>query len=163
MGLIENVQAYYVKRSLEWSDTVMKARAKVNAGTYKVDDFFQDNVKLWLNAYDEWGGLFPFLGVDPAPVLFAKMNDSNDFDDFVTVAPLPFGVVLKGTKIVALSGSGEVAEGDVTAAAQLDGTIKVHITNAKSLVRPGVFHGVIYYNDTAGNPHLVANLLLHKL
>jgi hypothetical protein len=163
MGFLENLAGYYVKRSQELEQTFTAAKAKVNAGTYKLGDFFSDNLKLWSSAIDDLSALYALPGADNVPVLFTTLSPTTtQFEGLVTIARLPADVTLIPTKILPLYGTGEVAATDVTPVVQADGTLKVKIANLGALSSGGVFQGVIYFSKVGGGLQPVTLIFLFK-
>jgi hypothetical protein len=162
MGFIENMTQYYVERAMELQSAVQAARQKIQLGTYKMDDYFADNLRLWMDAADAFWGLFPSAGVDPAPMLFALVNPAGTpYNGAVAIAPLRSGASLQVTEIIALAGSGGLSAGDVTIAPQADNTLNVTLANLNKLSSGGVYAGIVYDALPGGRQKVVAQILLH--
>ena len=162
MGFIENMTAYYVERANELQSTVQTAREQIKLGNYKIDDYFSDNLRLWVNAADAFWGMFPAVATDPVPMLFALVNPTAPiYNGAVAIAPLRSGYDLRTTKIVALAGSGGLDAGDVTVTPQADNTLAVTLQNLSKLAPNGVYSGVVYDALPGGSQKVVAQLLLY--
>lgn len=162
MGFIENMTAYYVERASELQSTVQNARAQIKLGNYKIDNYFSDSLRLWVNATDGLLGMFPSVAVDPAPMLFALVNPlAPVYNGAVAIAPLRSGYNLQTTDIVALAGTGGLVAADITVAAQPDNTLAVTLQNLSKLTAGGTYGGIVYDALPAGIQKVVAQILLY--
>jgi hypothetical protein len=162
MGFIENVTQYYVERAVEMQSTMQAAREQIKLGTYKIENYFADSLRLWVNAGDAFWRLFPAAGIDPAPMLFALVNPAGTlYNGSVAIAPLRSGYDLRTTNIAALAGTGGLDSSDVTVTPQGDNTLSVTLQNLSKLVSGGVYGGIVYDALPGGRQKVVAQILLN--
>jgi len=165
MGYIENYTQFLNDRLTAFRAMLDATRADLIGGTFTVDKFVGDNLKLWMDGFDGWWSLIPFGGVDPTPILFGTVGASaTTFTDFVPVPPLPIGMAPSvNTGLVALKKTGSGASATITTTMDTPTSLKVALTSLSGQQSGELYQNITSYTDATSKQHIVAITLLKIL
>lgn len=158
MGLIEKYGAFVTQRAMALEAAINNAKTQAKAGTYTLDAFFKDSLKLWVDGLDGWCGLFPYEEIGHIPILFGSVGSAaTTYTGFVPVGSVP-DPAPPNTGLIAVNAG--VGSGVVTTTPQPDGTLEFDITSMTNLAAGDLYQCVCYYVDMTGKVHGVAVLML---